>query len=269
MRARKPPTISPEPHRAGRGWFSALRFVILLALAAWVLRSFVVAPFSIPSGSMMPVMLPGDYLFVAKWPYGWSRFSFPGQIPSFPGRLFEKLPERGDVVIFKRPGAGDEDWVKRVIGLPGDRVELRGGAVILNGKPLPRRSAGMQAIPASPNIDCPIDDGNVCRYLAQMEVLPNGHSYVTLDQREGGPADNFAPITVPAGHLFLLGDHRDDSADSRFTLAEGGIGMVPVERLVGRAAFSFWSTDGSADYRRPWTWFSALRAERIGEGYQP
>ena len=250
-------------------WLGAVRFVAFLALAAWTLRSLVVAPFTIPTGSMMPAMLPGDYLFVAKWPYGYSRFSFPGQIPFYPGRVIGKLPKLGDVVVFKRPGPEPSDWVKRVVGLPGDRVELRDGWLILNGKPVGRgRRATIALPPSSSNIDCPIDAEAACRYPARVEILPNGRSYVTLDRLADGPRDDFMAVTVPAGHLFLLGDNRDDSADSRFSLADGGIGMVPVDRLVGRAAFAFWSTDGSAEYLRPWTWFTALRFERIGKGYQ-
>ena len=269
MPRRKRPSIDRETKDRRRAWLEGLRFVTLLAVAAWALRSLLVAPFTIPTGSMMPTMLPGDYLFVSKWPYGYSRFSFPGQLPSFPGRVFERLPERGDIVIFKRPGAEATDWVKRVIGLPGDRVELRDGALFLNGQPVQRRGREFAELSPSPNIDCPIDGASTCRYPAHVETLPNRRSYVTLDKIAGGPGDDFAPVTVPPGHLFLLGDNRDNSADSRFTLAEGGIGMVPAERLVGRAAVAFWSTDGSADYLKPWTWFSALRTERIGKGYQP
>ncbi|WP_240325520.1 signal peptidase I [Sphingomonas mesophila] len=260
---RTPNTRSTLP-----AWFSTLRFFALLAFAAWALRSLVAAPFSIPSGSMMPTMLPGDYLFVAKWPYGFSRFSFPAQLPSFPGRILARLPERGDVVIFKRPGEGT-DWVKRVIGLPGDTVELRSGMLILNRRPVPRSATAEIRLPRTPNTDCAIDGSPDCRYPAFVETLPNGRRYVTLDQLERGPADDFGPIAVPAGHLFLLGDNRDDSADSRFALADGGIGLVPVDHLVGRAAFAFWSTDGSAEAGKPWTWFKGLRRERLGQGYQP
>lgn len=252
-----------------RAWLDAARFLLLLALAAWVLRSLVVAPFSIPTGSMMPTMLPGDYLFVSKWPYGYSRFSFPGQFPSFDGRVFQQLPERGDIVVFKRPGPEATDWVKRVIGLPGDRVAVQSGQIILNGRAIMRQAHGEITLSASPNIRCGIDETVTCRYPAFVETLPNGRSYVTLDHAPYAPRDNFVAVTVPPGHLFLLGDNRDDSSDSRFTLAEGGIGMVPIDHLVGRAAFAFWSTDGNASYWKPWTWFSALRSDRIGQGFQP
>lgn len=264
------PADSRDETPAGRrDWFDAARFLLLLALAAWALRSLVVAPFSIPTGSMMPTMLPGDYLFVSKWPYGYSRFSFPAQIPSFKGRILQRIPERGDVVVFKRPGPDATDWVKRVIGLPGDRVALQGGVLFINGKEVARKSRGDLALPASPNIPCGIDGAATCRYPAFVETLPNGRSYVTFDQTPYAPRDNFGAVTVPDGHLFLLGDNRDDSSDSRFSLSEGGIGMVPLDQLVGRAAFSFWSTDGSASYWKPWTWFSALRTDRIGQGFQP
>ena len=247
-----------------------IRWLAGLALFAWALRSLVVAPFSIPSGSMLPTMAIGDYLFVSKWPYGYSRFSFPGQIPTFSGRVLGNLPERGDVVIFKRPDAQGADWVKRVIGLPGDTVAMRGGVLILNGRAIPKSSIGRVDIAVSPNSPCrPAVSTPACPYPAYRETLPNGRSYLTIDQVAGGPGDDIAPVTIPAGRLFLMGDNRDDSLDSRFTLEQGGVGLVPVDRLVGRAAFAFWSTDGSASYWKPWTWISALRFNRIGTSYQP
>jgi signal peptidase I len=258
---------------------STIRFFLMLALGAWLIRSLVVAPFSIPSGSMLPTMAIGDYLFVAKWPYGYSRYSFPFQLPSFEGRIFARLPERGDIVIFKRPGE-EVDWVKRVIGLPGDTVAVDDGRVSINGQLLARTGEGTIGVPVSANSPCRVAPGAtpevvmengeaLCRYPVFRERLPDGRSWLVLDQIDDPNGDHFGPVKVPQGFVFLMGDNRDDSRDSRFPPAEGGVGFVPVDHLVGKAAFAFWSTDGSASYWRPWTWFSALRTERIGEDYRP
>ena len=266
---------SPEAKRKER--WSLVRFVLTLAVLAWALRCFLFAPFYIPSGSMLPTLYIGDYLLVAKWPYGYSRYSFLGEIPSFKGRLFNHLPKRGDVVVFRHP-AEDSDLIKRVIGLPGDIVEVRGGELYLNGQAVKREKLPPVAVRISDNSPCRGAPGAVpvvaaahgyqnCLYAAYRETLPGGPSYITFDQLSDGPADDFAAVDVPAGHVFLMGDNRDDSLDSRFAPAEGGIGMVAVENLVGRAMVTFWSTDGSASWVKPWTWFTALRGSRIGNGY--
>ena len=254
------------------------RFLITLAILAWALRSFVAAPFNIPSGSMLPTLRIGDYLLVAKWPYGYSRYSFPWQVPSFDGRILSRLPKRGDVIVFRPPGA-DSEFIKRVIGLPGDTIEVRGGMVVLNGANIPRESRGNVAIKVSANSPCRVvppaeqmigrdDNGDpACLYPAYRETLPGGRSYLVLDQVDNPIADNFGPVRVPDGHVFMMGDNRDDSLDSRFQPMDGGIGFVPVENLVGRAMITFWSTDGSSSYVKPWTWFSALRRDRIGTSF--
>jgi len=271
----KDPTASPP---AAKENGSLIRFLLILALAAWALRSFVVAPFSIPSGSMLPTLYVGDYLLVAKWPYGFSRYSFPFTFPPIKGRIVAKLPRRGDVAVF-RPVGADVDFVKRVIGLPGDTVEVKGGMLVLNGRPLPRQTLKPFAMPVSANSPCKVvppaspfvatlGEGRAyCLYPAYRETLPGGPSYTVLDQVDNPRADDFPAVKVPRGHLFLMGDNRDDSLDSRFSPAEGGIGLVPIENLVGRALVTFWSTDGSASYAKPWTWFTALRTDRIGNGY--
>ena len=257
---------------------SLVRFILTLILLAWALRSLVIAPFSIPSGSMLPTLYIGDYVAVAKWPYGYSRYSFPFGFPSFNGRIFSHLPARGDVVVFRHPSE-NSDLIKRVIGLPGDMVEVRSGELILNGQRVPRQEMPPYAAPISANSPCNVvpeatplvtrvGNQTYCTYPAYRESLPGGPSYTVLDQVDGGPADDFGPVRVPAGRIFLMGDNRDDSLDSRFASAEGGIGMVPVENLIGRAAVTFWSTDGTASYWKPWTWFSALRGSRVGNGYK-
>jgi signal peptidase I len=257
---------------------SLLRFVLAVAVLAWAFRSLVGAPFNIPSGSMLPTLYIGDYVAVAKWPYGYSRYSFPFGFPSFRGRVIEGLPKRGDVVVFRHPDE-DTDLIKRVIALPGDTVALRDGKLILNGRIVPRAPMPLAKIAVSANSPCrtiPPSEPMIgtlagrpfCLYRAYLETLPGGPSYTVLDQVDHGPADDFPETRVPPGHVFLMGDNRDDSLDSRFPGYEGGIGMVPVDNLIGRAAFTFWSTDGSSSYVKPWTWFTALRARRIGNGYR-
>jgi signal peptidase I len=265
-----------KPGKREERW-SLARFILGLVVLAWALRSFIFAPFSIPSGSMLPTLYIGDYLAVSKWSYGYSRYSFPLQVPSFDGRIFGSLPKRGDVVVFRHP-AEHSDLIKRVIGLPGDTVEVRSGELILNGQPVKRETLPPFRARISDNSPCKVAPGAVptiasagdeklCLYSAFRETLPGGPSYTILNQVDGGPADDFPAVTIPPDHVFLMGDNRDDSLDSRFSPPEGGIGMVPVENLVGRAMVTFWSTDGSASWIKPWTWFTALRGDRIGNGY--
>jgi signal peptidase I len=273
-----PPEVEPEgePGAGKESWWETLRFLLLLFLAALVLRTFIIAPFSIPSGSMLPRLYIGDYLFVSKWSYGYSRYSFPLGLAGFQGRFLGGLPVRGDVVVFRYPGQRNEDLVKRVIGLPGDTIAVRGGVVILNGQALPRQRIADFTFPVTPNSPCRAPGNTAGRTLAGAqgetlcvmprfrESLPDGTTYDVLDQLTDGEADTFGPVTVPGGHLFVMGDNRDDSSDSRFPTEVGGVGMLPVDNLLGRVMIAFWSTDGSAEWIKPWTWFSAARWNRIG-----
>ena len=256
---------------------SLLRFVLTVAIIAWAFRSFVGAPFNIPSGSMLPTLFIGDYLAVSKWPYGYSSYSFPFGFPSFENRIFGSLPKRGDVVVFRHPKE-NADLIKRVIGLPGDTVAVRNGQLILNGRPVPRRplpparvaitsNSPCRTIPPSAPTIAVLNGQPNCLYHSYLETLPGGPSYTVLDQVDHGAADDFPVTTVPEGRVFLMGDNRDDSLDSRFPTYEGGIGMIPTQNLIGRASFTFWSTDGSASWFKPWTWFTALRGSRMGNGY--
>jgi signal peptidase I len=262
-----------KPESAG----SLARFFLLLVLFTWALRSFVIQPFNIPSGSMLPTLYIGDYLLVGKWTYGYSRYSFPFGFPSFDGRILPSQPRRGDVVVFRHP-AEDADLIKRVIGIPGDTVAVTNGQLILNGKPIPRVPLPAAEVPLSPNSPCKVVPPALpkiveargraaCQYSAFVETLPGGRRYTVLDQVSHGPADDFQAVKVPPGFVFLMGDNRDDSLDSRFPTALGGVGMVPFDHLIGRAFVTFWSTDGSASYWKPWTWFTALRPHRIGHHY--
>jgi signal peptidase I len=264
--------------KGGGGIGETTRFLLLLFLFALILRTFIVTPFFIPSGSMLPRMLIGDYLFVAKWPYGFSRFSMPFGLGGFEGRFFASDPERGDVVVFRCPSA-PEDCVKRVIGLPGDTVQMRAGTVILNGKPVPKTRVADFLMPRSPNSPCRyisddaalprvVQNGETfCRYPRFRETLPGGRSYEVLDQMAEGEGDDTQVFTVPQGHYFMMGDNRDDSADSRFGADRDGVGLLPADHLVGRALIVFFSTDGSAELLKPWTWFSAARWDRVGGTY--
>lgn len=258
--------------RGGAGWGGFVWFLIKLLLAVLAFRTLVFSPFSIPSESMLPRLMNGDYLLAAKWPYGFSRQSLPFDLPLPGGRLLPSAPERGDIVIFKHPIDG-RDYIKRVIGLPGDSVAVIGGQVVLNGERVPRVAADDILIALSPNTACAwggdlavgADGGDACRYRAFRETLPGGKTYEVLDFGLT-QADSFAPVTVPAGRMFVMGDNRDNSRDSRFAAVAGdGVGLVPLDRLVGRAAIIVWSSDGSAEWLNPVSWFSAARWERIGD----
>ena len=266
-------SVPPAAHSAPRSesWTGFVWFIIKLLLAVLAFRVFVFSPFSIPTESMLPRLMTADYLLAAKWPYGISRHSLPVDLPLPEGRLFPRTPTRGDIVIFKHPVDG-VDYIKRVIGLPGDRVAVSGGQVRLNGVPVPRAAIADVLVPMSANTACGSGDivrqpdgSAACRYAAFRETLPGGRSYTVLDMGLT-PADAYAEQTVPPGALFVMGDNRDASLDSRFDAAAGfGVGFVPQDLLVGRASVIVWSTDGSAEWTKPWTWFSAARWNRIGD----
>jgi len=217
----------------------------------------------------MANLLVGDRLIVSKFPYGFSYLSPSVPIlPRMDGRLFGSLPDRGDIIVVKSPSDG-ADWIKRVIGLPGDTVELRDGEVYLNGKALPRTRQPDAEVVVSPNSDCPYmpqfrslraDSTPVCRFPTFRETLPGGRQYDTLDMALTD-RDNFGPVTVPDGFLFLMGDNRDNSMDSRVPPEIGGLGLVPYENIVGRAEFITFSLDGSQTLN-PLTWWGALRGDR-------
>jgi signal peptidase I len=262
-----------EPAEKPETLGSFLLFCLKLVVLVLLFRTLVFSTFNIPSESMLPRLWNGDYLIAAKWPYGYSRYSLPWSMPLIPGRIFASQPERGDVVIFKAPPLQQQDYIKRVIGLPGDQVQMIGGVVYLNGEPVPKQRVADFVIPVSPNTKCAYDGKTVerpgggaeCHYRRFRETLPGGRSYYVLDTATT-PQDTTEAVVVPEGMLFLMGDNRDHSADSRFdAVPGGGIGLVPQENLVGEAYFMLWSTDGSAEWLKPWTWFTAARWDRAGE----
>lgn len=266
------PVGETKPARKVRKEDSFPVFLIKLVLIVAFFRSFVFSPFNIPSESMLPRLENGDYLLAAKWPFGYSSYSLPFSMPLLPKRIFAGQPNRGDVVIFKAPPGNDVDYIKRVIGLPGDTVQMIGGQVHLNGVAIPKQKIADFVIPVSANTNCIApefeavekDGSPSCHYPQFRETLPGGKQYNVLDLGYR-PQDDTLPVTVPAGDVFLMGDNRDNSMDSRFPAVEGGgIGLVPQDNLVGRATIVMWSTDGSASWFLPWTWFTAARFNRIG-----
>jgi len=263
------------PAKTGTDWWAELKAIFWLVLAVLAFHSFIAKPFYIPSESMMPGLLVGDRLVVSKYPYGWSWVSPSFHIfPHWSGRLWGRMPERGDIVIVTPPGQSS-DYIKRVIGLPGDTIELIDGTVYLNGEAIRREERAPTMLPVDENLPCGSDtfgdfqvrsgDGRLyCRLPVFRETLPNGRSYDTIDVgRTTG--DDRPRVRVPDGHVFLMGDNRDHSADSRFSLDEDGLGgPVPWENIGGRAEFITFSLDGSSSYFNPISWFTALRSGRAG-----
>ena len=240
--------------RAGEGtaneaWEIAKTLFWALVIAL-VLRVFLLQPYTIPSASMEPNLYEGDYIVVTKWSYGYSRHSAPFSPPLFEGRLLAQAPERGDVVVFKTPFDNRTDLVKRLIGLPGDRIQVRNSELWLNGVRVPRA-------PAPGAATDPRAMGEIFR-----ETLPGGRSYLTQDYGPDGGLDNTDVYVVPEGHYFMMGDNRDNSMDSRVPVAAGGVGYLPSENLVGRARVVLVSWKPGASILKPWTWLN-LNLDRI------
>ena len=226
--------------------------VIYAVIIALGVRTVAYEPFNIPSESMVPTLLVGDYLFVSKFSYGYSRHSLPLSLPLIPGRIFSSQPERGDVAVFKLPSDNSTDYIKRIIGLPGDRIQVRGGRLHINEKLVERRRIE-DFVYGDPS-------GRGIRIAQFEETLPNGRKHLILEMSDEGQLDDTPVYTVPAGHYFAMGDNRDNSLDSRVL---GGVGFVPAENLVGRAEFLFFSTDGSASLWELWAWPGAIRFSRF------
>ncbi|MGF7006130.1 signal peptidase I [Aminobacter sp. BE322] len=239
-----------EKQKKSGGLGETVSVIVQALLLALVIRTFLFQPFSIPSGSMRPTLLEGDYLFVTKWAYGYSRFSLPLSPDLFSGRIFGSDPERGDVVVFKFPPNPSLDYIKRVIGLPGDRIQMKEGVLYINGTAVPREKVGQIDNPDITEENRPVD--------VYRETLPNGVSYDTLDLTPNAIGDDTREFVVPEGHFFMMGDNRDNSTDSRFT-----VGFVPAENLVGRANIIFFSIASGASPLEIWKWPTEMRGSRL------
>lgn len=240
-------TKSPSDESA---LWETIKIVLQALLLAFVVRTFIFQPFSIPSGSMKPTLLVGDYLFVNKFTYGYSRYSFPYGPDLFSGRFLEGKPERGDIAVFKFPPNPSIDYIKRVIGLPGDKIQVIDSVIHINGEPIKRE-----------RIEDYVEDGEGPAVPRFKETLPNGVTYNTLDLVPNGDGDNTQVFEVPPEHYFMMGDNRDNSADSRYD-----VGLVPAENLVGPASLLLFSVKDGAHPLAFWNWFTSMRGERAFTG---
>jgi signal peptidase I len=245
---------SMQKNKSG-GIGETIKTVVYAVVIAFGVRTFAYEPFNIPSGSMIPTLLVGDYLFVSKFSYGYSRYTVAFGAPLFDGRMLYTKPERGDVAVFKLPRDNKTDYIKRIIGLPGDRIQVIGGILHINGEAVKRDRVE----------DFVTTDqfGRQVRVAQYIETLPNGRKHNIIEESDSGSLDNTQVYTVPENHFFAMGDNRDNSLDSRVSSM---VGFVPVENLVGRAEFLFFSIDEGSSFWEFWKWPWAVRFGRIFDG---
>ena len=239
--------------RKPEGKFEFIKTIVIAGVLALGFRSLLFEPFNIPSGSMVPTLLVGDYLFVSKYSYGYSRYSFPFGLTPLDGRIFATTPERGDVAVFRQPRNETVAFIKRIVGLPGDRIQVVNGVLLINDVSVERDPKGF--VTAS-------NGYNVVKFAVYQETMPNGKSYLIQERSDDDLFDNTNVFSVPDGHFFMMGDNRDNSRDSRTT----SVGMVPAENLIGRAERLFFSHNNSANLWEVWKWPFAIRYGRLGVG---
>jgi signal peptidase I len=248
------PTEAPKKGGAAHETLEIIKTVLWALGIALVLRVLLFQPFTIPSASMEPTLFEGDYIIVSKWSYGYSRHSIPLSPPVMNGRVLERAPERGDIAVFKLPRDDRTDYIKRVVGLPGDRIQVRGGALYVNDRAVRREEL-------TPDTET-TPYGLTNRVPRVREIMPNGKAYITYDRQTTGEVDDTGVYVVPEGHYFMMGDNRDNSVDSRYP-EEFGVGFVPAENLVGKAEFILLSWTPEAGLVKPWTWVTELRPSRF------
>ena len=243
--------------------WEGVKTVVSVLLIVFGIRSFVFEPFNIPSGSMIPTLLVGDYLFVSKYAYGYSRYSFPFSPPLFNGRILAlsgPVPVRGDVAVFKWPNDNSTDYIKRIIGLPGDHIQVKAGQLYINGAIVPREKLAVET-----DTD---ERGLTMQVQVFRETLPGGRTHLmqTYSSTDGSSVNNTPEFVVPPDNLFAMGDNRDNSSDSRVPRSQRGVGYVPIENLVGRAEFIFFSIDATAPFWQVWQWPMEIRWSRLLHG---
>ncbi len=242
----------------GGGLGETLRTFLYAVIIAFGIRTLAYEPFNIPSGSMIPTLLIGDYLFVSKFSYGYSKYTLTLGMPLFDGRIFGHAPARGDVAVFKLPRDNKTDYIKRIIGLPGDRLQMIGGVLYINGE-----AVGLQRIE---DVEAVNHLGRPAHIAQFLETLPGGKVHRIYKEGDNGRLDNTPIYVVPPNHYFMLGDNRDNSLDSRVPGEMGGVGFVPEENLVGRAEFIFFSLDEGTRFWELWRWPADVRLSRLFQG---
>ncbi len=247
------------PLNAREEWAEFFKTAAIALVLALLIRTFLLEPFNIPSGSMKPTLEVGDYLFVSKPAYGYSRYSFPFGLAPFEGRIWTKgkTPQRGDIIVFKLPTNPSVDYIKRVIGLPGDVIQVVGGRLYINRRVIPREAIGLKEVS---------ENGITEPMMEYVETLPEGVAHKIYEETDDRPLDNTDEFVVPPDHYFMMGDNRDNSQDSR---VQSVVGFVPAVNVVGRASFIFFSTNGTANLAEIWKWPWTIRYDRLMRGVEP